>query len=150
METQELIALGAFLLAAASIFVAGAANRQSGASNTIAEEARDVAKEALGHERRYAPPPWGEVERVDERTFKVSNKSGRHIKVVSLEGTPEDSADAVNFRCSPHECVDYGDAIYFTSTPSITQDPRGIAVKWCFADGDEHEPLETMSRFFPR
>lgn len=145
-DSPEVIVAGAVGLLSVAIAVwsvivsmranarASKANQNADHANRLADEANSIAKSALEHQQRYAPSPWGPVERDGDRKFRVENRSGRAINVLELTARPGDSADAVIFRSSAGSLIDYGDALHFLVDPSITQNPQEIEVAWVYAD----------------
>lgn len=110
-----------------AIVVAHRANSRSSTANKIAQD-------ALAHQKLIAPPPWGEVEELGERRFKVVNKSGRSVNVLTLDVRPADNEAAVTFSATPGELIEYGNALFFKTDGTASGGSREIEVAWVYAD----------------
>lgn len=130
-----------------AVIVAHRANAKARRANELSDEANGIAKAALKHQKRIAPPVWSQVSRKSESQRTLTNNSGRHIAVTSSTIAPNHLDQELEFPDLPL-LVENGDEFVFRYWSSdFEPTPDKLTLQWHFIDDPESAKTTTRGLF---
>lgn len=111
-------------------------------ANRIAMKANEISESALEHQKRHAPPAWGDVEAVSKSKRRIENTSGSDVIIAAIDAMPE-SASGLLFAENLPAQVSYGDWYQFSTAKTMGPSVESINIHWHYMASPD-DPQTTL------